>query len=84
VAEKTIDKFLARAARLYEREQEEPFGSPLLGLYVKRWLRWVSAGHSYETRHDTRPAGVEGQWACALHGYCAACEEVYGARTRHG
>lgn len=30
VAEKTIEKFLARATRLYEREQEEPFGSSCL------------------------------------------------------
>jgi RNA-directed DNA polymerase len=36
VTEKTIEKFLARAARLYEREQEEPSGSPRLGLYVRR------------------------------------------------
>jgi len=29
LAEKTIEKFLARAVRLYEQEQGEPFGSPL-------------------------------------------------------
>jgi len=34
VAEKTIEKFLARAVRLYEQERGEPFGSPQLGLYV--------------------------------------------------
>ena len=44
MAEKTIEKFLARAVRLYEKEQEEPFGSPLLGLYVRRWYVWVTAG----------------------------------------
>jgi hypothetical protein len=41
MAEKTIEKFLARAVRLYEREQGESFGSPRLGLYVRRWVRWV-------------------------------------------
>jgi len=41
VAEKTIERFLARAVRLYEQEQEEPFSSPLLGLYVLRWMRWI-------------------------------------------
>jgi len=41
VAEKTIEKFLARAVRLYEQEQGEPLGSPLLGLYVERWVRWA-------------------------------------------
>lgn len=30
MAEKTIEKFLARAVRLYEQEQEEPFGSSCL------------------------------------------------------
>ena len=39
VAEKTIEKFLARAVRLYE--QEQAFGFPLLGLYVRRWMSWV-------------------------------------------
>jgi hypothetical protein len=39
MAEKTIEKFLARAVRLYEQEREEPFGSPRLGLYVRRWVR---------------------------------------------
>jgi len=29
-AEKTIEKFLAHAVRLYEQEQGEPFGSPCL------------------------------------------------------
>jgi predicted thioesterase len=42
VAEKTIEKFLARAVRLYEQEQGEPFGSLLLGLHVRRWERWSS------------------------------------------
>jgi len=40
VGEKTIEKFFARAVRLYEQEQGESFGSLLLGLYVKRWVRW--------------------------------------------
>jgi hypothetical protein len=39
MAEKTIEKFLARAVRLYGQDQGESFGSPLLGLYVKRWVR---------------------------------------------
>ena len=41
VAEKTIEKFVAHVVRLYEQEQGEPFGSPLLGLYVKHWVRWI-------------------------------------------
>ena len=42
VAEKTIEKFLARAVRLYEQEPGEPFDSSRLGLYVRRWVSWVS------------------------------------------
>ncbi len=44
MAKKAVEKFLARAVRLYEQEQGESFGSPLLGLYVRRWERWVNAG----------------------------------------
>jgi hypothetical protein len=44
VVEKTIEKFLARAVRLYEQEQGEPFGYPRLGLYVRRWVGWLTAG----------------------------------------
>jgi hypothetical protein len=36
MAEKTIEKFLARAVWLYEQEQGESFGSPRLGLYVRQ------------------------------------------------
>jgi hypothetical protein len=43
-ATKTIEHFVARAVRLYEQEQGESFGSPLLGLYVRRWVSWVNAG----------------------------------------
>jgi RNA-directed DNA polymerase len=41
VAEKTIEKFLARALRLYGQGQGQPSGSPSLALYVRRWERWV-------------------------------------------
>jgi hypothetical protein len=41
MAEKTIGKFHARPVRLYEQEPGESFGSPLLGLYVRRWSAWV-------------------------------------------
>jgi hypothetical protein len=44
LAEKTIGNFLSHAVQLYE--QEEPSGSPLLGMYVRRWCGWVSGGVS--------------------------------------
>ena len=40
----TIENFIERSARLYEREPEGSVSSPRLGLYVKRWCRWVHAG----------------------------------------
>lgn len=42
---KIIERFVARAVRLYEQGQGESFGSPLLGPYVKRWVRWLY-GHT--------------------------------------
>ncbi len=45
VAARTVQKFIAHAARLYEQERgEEPNCSPRLGAYVRRWLGWVNAG----------------------------------------
>ena len=48
LAEKTIKKFLTRAVQLYEQEQGERFCSPSLGLYVRRWGRWVGSAASNE------------------------------------
>jgi len=44
VADKTGEKFLVRAGRLYEheQEQEELFCSSQLGFYICRWKTWVS------------------------------------------
>jgi len=39
--------FVNRGVRLYEQEQRRPFASPLLGLYVRRWVRWVTASLIY-------------------------------------
>jgi RNA-directed DNA polymerase len=44
VARKTVENFIERSARLYEQEPEGGVSSPRLGLYVKRWYRWVRAG----------------------------------------
>ncbi len=43
VAKATIERFVERAARLYEQERREPFGSPRFGMYVRRWLAWARA-----------------------------------------
>ncbi len=43
VATGTMARFIEHAARLYEQERERPDGPSPLGLYVKRWLKWVSA-----------------------------------------
>ena len=75
MAEKTIEKFLARAVRRYEQEQEEPCGSPLLGLYVRRWvsvaascglLRFVST-RTYH-RHPALCRGRKSKRDCGAGG----------------
>ncbi len=45
VASKTLERFVSRAARLYEREPVATT-APRLGPYVRRWTRWVRAGVS--------------------------------------
>jgi RNA-directed DNA polymerase len=44
VAPATVDRFIAKAARLYEQERCNPAGVPLLGPYVRRWLGWAGGG----------------------------------------
>jgi hypothetical protein len=44
IAAETLMKFIASAIRLYEQEREKPKNSPQLGLYVRRWVRWVEGG----------------------------------------
>ena len=48
LAKKTVENFTARAPRLSEQEPEGGVSSHQLGLYVRRWCRWVHAGFSYE------------------------------------
>jgi hypothetical protein len=43
VARAPIEKFVARAARLYEQERERPEGPSALRLYVRPWVSWVRA-----------------------------------------
>jgi len=44
VAAATVQRFVARATRLYEQERGKPEGFLLLGWYVRRWVRWVAGG----------------------------------------
>jgi RNA-directed DNA polymerase len=55
VAKETLKRFVERATRLYEQEPGEPCGSSRLGLYVERWLRWVTAGISELADRLQRP-----------------------------
>jgi RNA-directed DNA polymerase len=63
VARKTVENFIERSARLYGREPEGGVSSPRLGLYVKRWCRWVHAGFDQKRSMRAR---------CAA-GYCGSC-----------
>ncbi len=44
VAKATIQRFVERAARLYEQEREDRQGSAALGMYVRRWVGWAGGG----------------------------------------
>ena len=44
VAKTTIENFVERAIRLYEQEPGEACASARLGSYVRRWVRWTTAG----------------------------------------
>ena len=43
MAKKTIERFVERAARLYELDRKEPLSRSRFGLYVRRWLAWAGA-----------------------------------------
>ncbi|MGH6917052.1 MAG: hypothetical protein ACREJ0_05030 [Geminicoccaceae bacterium] len=55
VAKATVEKFVERAARLYEQGPGEPEGSARLGQYVRRWAQWVRArlGAPVRSAHGT-------------------------------
>jgi hypothetical protein len=73
LAEATIQKFVERAARLYEQGREQPKGSSRLGVYVRRWVSWAKGGLS-TSRTDTetgrdprrRPPAAEAAGATAI------------------
>ncbi len=44
LAQKTMERFVARAVRLYEQEPGEAFASTRFGLYLRRWVAWTGAG----------------------------------------
>ncbi len=51
LAEKTIERFMARATRLYEQEPREACASTRFGLYVRRWIGWARSGIG-DIRHN--------------------------------
>jgi hypothetical protein len=44
IVQKTVERFVSRASRLYEQEPGESCDSSRLGQYVQRWTRWARAG----------------------------------------
>jgi len=57
VATKTLEHFVARVCRLYEQEPGAGCCSRL-GIYVRRWVRWVRAGLAAGTPAVTCPPGL--------------------------
>ena len=43
-AQITVRKFLGRLSRLYEQKRASPDWRSALGIYVRRWWRWVTSG----------------------------------------
>ncbi len=43
-AQITVRKFLGRVSRLYEQKSASPGWRSALGIYVRRWWRWVTSG----------------------------------------
>ena len=41
VAKATIEKFIKRASRLYEQKRMGVVAPDALGIYIRRWMRWV-------------------------------------------
>ncbi len=63
VARKTVEQFVARARRLYERERGRREAAAQLGAYVQRWVRWVQAGLRVRGEGAARPTwGWEYWW----------------------
>jgi hypothetical protein len=56
LAKATIQRFVERAARLYEQGREQPNGCSRLGVYVRRWVGWAKGGLS-SRRTDPGNAG---------------------------
>ncbi len=44
VAKATIEKFIKRASRLYEQKRIGKVAPDALGMYIRRWMRWVRSG----------------------------------------
>jgi hypothetical protein len=49
VATKTIERFVARVVRLYEKEPGEAFAPSRLGKYLRRRIRWLYCGATLRT-----------------------------------
>ncbi len=52
MAKTTIENFVEPAIRLYEQEPGEACASARLGSYVRRWVRWTTAGLAVAVTQD--------------------------------
>lgn len=62
MAEKTIEKFLARAVRFYEQEQEEPFGSPRPAWIVRAAVGQVGKCRPKKYKSDCEMGNTTKMW----------------------
>ncbi len=52
LAKKTVENFISRATRLYEQEPEGGLTSHRLGVYVKRWVRWLDSVNEWRFTNE--------------------------------
>jgi len=49
VAMATVERFVERAARLYEQDREASLSPSRLGMYVRRWVGWAKSLNELQT-----------------------------------
>ena len=60
VARATIEKFIKRASQLYEQKRIDKAAPDALGMYIRRWMRWVRSGAG-EAKHAAGKRRPEGR-----------------------
>ncbi len=69
VARATIEKFIKRASRLYEQKRIGKVAPDALGMYIRRWTRWVRSGDG-EAMYGMENGGPKAAVSCRTAETC--------------